>query len=189
MKHPWLSRSFLPPSSSPQTERKSKRDVQRAPQKTLEKQNFSLSFTAFSFLLMFNFPSLLSLGVFFLVWGFFSKALFGAFYNPPAFSPGTFPSLGCCGKHPCCRKRGDKSHPMAKTPQRGWWGMSIRERPSPNMIYGKQLHILCQKRFWNQHTQMDYYSEESERSPTCFPSPNTFQALWWPPSCALLPPS
>lgn len=82
MKHPWLSRSFLPPSSSPQTERKSKRDVQRAPQKTLEKQNFSLSFTAFSFLLMFNFPSLLSLGVFFFGLGFFFQGTFWCLLQP-----------------------------------------------------------------------------------------------------------
>jgi len=101
--------SFHPPNpSSPQTERKSKRDVQRAPQKTLEKQNSTLSFAAFSFLLMFNFPYFLSF-----IYSSFFKVLFHTYYNPPAFLPHTFPSSGCCGEHPCCRKGGGKSHPMA----------------------------------------------------------------------------
>lgn len=60
-KHLWLSFAqpqLWAPLFQPQTKRKSKGDVQRQPQKALEKQNFTLSFAAIAFDVSFSFSPL-----------------------------------------------------------------------------------------------------------------------------------
>lgn len=113
-----LSCSFLPPFSSPQTERKFKWDVQKEPQKTLEKQNFTLSFAAFSLLLMFNFSSpLLSFiySSFFFLFYYFLRLLVHTAALQPSLCTHPSPQVAADSthSHPHCWKGRHKSCPTA----------------------------------------------------------------------------
>jgi len=79
----------------------------RKPQKTLEKQNFTLSFAAFSLLLMFNFSFLLSF--IYPPLFFFLTALFWCILSPSSL----------LSAHPSLHSAADSTHPHPHC--RTWW--------------------------------------------------------------------